>query len=108
MDSSIVDVELKLNIYCNVDDNAFLGNDSVKQQWKRSDSCYAMIQHTCVKNWGEDVFCAVGAVVISRVWSQFQTVVTTEKSASLVRAIMKLEEKWMQWISNAARSMQTR
>jgi hypothetical protein len=50
-----------------VDDKALLGNDSVKQQWKRSDSCYAMTQYTGVKNGGEYVFCVVGAVVISLV-----------------------------------------
>jgi hypothetical protein len=72
--------------YCNVDDKALLGNDSVKQQWKRSNRCYAMAQYTHVNNGDEGVFCVVGAVVISRVWSQFQITVTTEKSASLVRA----------------------
>jgi hypothetical protein len=71
-------------IYCNVDDRALLGNDSVKQQWKcllvvaeqqtayqwirrlakRSDRCYAMAQYTRVNNGGGDVFCVVGAVVI--------------------------------------------
>jgi hypothetical protein len=55
------------NKYCNVDDKAVLGNDSVKQQWKRSDRCYAMAQYTRVNNGSEDVFCVVGAVVISRV-----------------------------------------
>jgi hypothetical protein len=59
--------------YCNVDDKALLGNDSVKQQWKRSDRCYAMARYTDVNNGGEDV--------------------TAEKSASLVRATMKLKEK---------------
>jgi hypothetical protein len=44
-----------------------LGNDPVKQQWKRSDRCYVMTQYTYVNNGGEDVFCVVGAVVISRV-----------------------------------------
>jgi hypothetical protein len=53
-------------IYCDVDDKELLGNDSVKQQWKRSDRCYAMTQYTRVNNGGEDVFCVVGAVVISR------------------------------------------
>jgi hypothetical protein len=48
---------------CNVDDKALLGNDSVKQQWKRSDCCYAMTQYTHVNNGG--------------VWSQFHTTVTT-------------------------------
>jgi hypothetical protein len=48
-----------------VDDKALLGNDSVKQQWKQSDHCYAMTQYTRVNNGGEDVFCVVGAVVIS-------------------------------------------
>jgi hypothetical protein len=62
--------------YCNVDDKALLGNDSVKQQWKRSDSCYAKTQYKRVNNGGEDVFCMVGAVVILWVWSQFHT--TTE------------------------------
>jgi hypothetical protein len=36
---------------------ALLGNDSVKQQWKSSDRCYAVTQHTRVNNGGEDVFC---------------------------------------------------
>jgi hypothetical protein len=103
-----------------VDDKALLGNDSVKEQWNRSDRYYAMTQYTHVNNGGEDVFCVVGAVVTWRVWSQLQnskyssgvtTVVTavvpTEMSASLVRASMKLEEKWMQWVSDAARSTQT-
>jgi hypothetical protein len=57
----------KHNLYCNVDEKALLGNDLVKQQWKRSDRCYAMTQYTHVNNGGEDVFCVVGAVVISRV-----------------------------------------
>jgi hypothetical protein len=43
--------------YCNVDDKAMLGNDSVKKQRKRSDRCYAMVQYTGVNNGGEDVFC---------------------------------------------------
>jgi hypothetical protein len=34
-----------------------LGNDSVKQEWKRSDGCYAMTQYAHVNNGGEDVFC---------------------------------------------------
>jgi hypothetical protein len=38
--------------YYNEDDKALLGNDSVKQQWKRSDRCYAMNQYTCVNNGG--------------------------------------------------------
>jgi hypothetical protein len=29
--------------------------------------CYAMTQYTHINNVGEDVFCVVGAVVISRV-----------------------------------------
>jgi hypothetical protein len=66
-----------------MDDKALLGNNSVKQQWKRSDSRYAMTQYTCVNTGDEDVFCVVGAVVISRVWSQLQNRVTIEKSASL-------------------------
>jgi hypothetical protein len=53
--------------YCNVDDKALLGNDSVKQQLNRSDRCYAMAQYTHVNNGGEHVFYVVGAVVISRV-----------------------------------------
>jgi hypothetical protein len=53
--------------YCNVDDKALLGNDSVRQQRKRSDRRYAMTQYTRVNNGGEDVFCVVVAVVISRV-----------------------------------------
>jgi hypothetical protein len=62
-----------------VDDKALLGNDPVKQQWKRRDRCNAMTQYTHVKNADEDVFYVVGAVVISRVWSQLQNrVVTTE------------------------------
>jgi hypothetical protein len=53
-----------------------------------------MTQYTHVNNGGENVFCVVGAVVISQVWSQFQTtVVTAEKSASLVWASMKLVNK---------------
>jgi hypothetical protein len=50
-----------------VDEKALLGNDPVKQKWKRSDRCYAMAQYMSVNNWGEDVFCVVGAVVISRI-----------------------------------------
>jgi hypothetical protein len=57
---------------CNVDDKSLLGNDSVKQQWKHNDHCYAMTQYTGVNNGGEDVFCVVSAVVILRVLSQFQ------------------------------------
>jgi hypothetical protein len=49
-----------------VDDKALLGNDSVEQQWKHSDRCYAMAQYTRVNNGGKDVFCVVGAVVMSR------------------------------------------
>jgi hypothetical protein len=56
-------------IYCNVDDKALLGNDPVKQQWKRSDRCYAMTHYTHVNNGDEDIFSVVGAVVISRVLS---------------------------------------
>jgi hypothetical protein len=52
---------------------ALLGNNPVKQQWKRSDRCYAMTHYTRIHNGGEDDFCVVGAVVISRVWSQLQT-----------------------------------
>jgi hypothetical protein len=55
------------NRYCNVDDKALLGNDSVKQQWKLSNRCHSMTQYTHVNNGDEDVFCVVGAVVISRV-----------------------------------------
>jgi hypothetical protein len=40
-----------------VNDKALLGNDSVNQQWKRSDRCYAMTHYTLVNNGGEDVFC---------------------------------------------------
>jgi hypothetical protein len=40
-----------------VDDEALLGNDSVKQQWKGSDRCYAMAQYTGVNNGVENVFC---------------------------------------------------
>jgi hypothetical protein len=43
--------------YYNVDDKALLGNDPVKQQWNRSDRCYAMAQYTGVNNGVEDVFC---------------------------------------------------
>jgi hypothetical protein len=50
-----------------MDDKALLGNDSVMQQWKGSDRCYAMTQYTHVNNGGENVFCVVGAVVISQV-----------------------------------------
>jgi hypothetical protein len=51
----------------NVDDKSLLSNDPVKQQWKRSDRCYAMAQYTHVNNGDEDVFSVVGAVVISLV-----------------------------------------
>jgi hypothetical protein len=44
-------------IYCNVDDEALLGNDPVTQQWKGSDRCYATAQYTGVNNGVEDVFC---------------------------------------------------
>jgi hypothetical protein len=61
-------IGIKSITYCNVDDKALLGNDSVKQkQWNCSDRCYAMTQYTHVNNGDEDVFCVVGAVVISRV-----------------------------------------
>jgi hypothetical protein len=40
-----------------VDDEALLSNDSVKQQWKDSDRCYAMAQYIGVSNGVEDVFC---------------------------------------------------
>jgi hypothetical protein len=66
-----------LFLYCNVDDKALLGNDPVKQQWKRSDRCYVMTQYIRFNNEGKDVFSVVGAVV------------TAEKSVSLVRASMK-------------------
>jgi hypothetical protein len=55
-----------------VDDEALLGNDPVKQQWKGSDRCYAMTQYTHVNNGDEDVFSVVAAVVISRERRQFQ------------------------------------
>jgi hypothetical protein len=71
--------------YCNVNDKALLGNDSVKQQWKRSDRCYAMTQCTHINNGGEDVFYVVGAVVISQV-------VATEKSASLTHCVYSKTE----------------
>jgi hypothetical protein len=48
-----------------VDDEALLGNDSVKQQWKGSDCCYAMAQYTGVNNGVETS--VVGVVVISQV-----------------------------------------
>jgi hypothetical protein len=51
---------------CNKDDKALLGNDSVRQQWKCSDRCYAIAQYTHVNNGGENV-CVVSEVVISRV-----------------------------------------
>jgi hypothetical protein len=60
-------VKLSRTLYCNVDDKALLGNDSIKQQWKSSNRCYAMTQYTHVNNGDEDVFCVVGAVLISRV-----------------------------------------
>jgi hypothetical protein len=44
------------HIYCNVDDEALLDNGPVTQQWKGSDRCYAMDQHTGVNNGVEDVF----------------------------------------------------
>jgi hypothetical protein len=40
-----------------MDDKALLGNDSVKQEWKGSDRCYAIAQYTGVNNGVEDVFC---------------------------------------------------
>jgi hypothetical protein len=43
--------------YCNVDDEALLGNDPVTQQWKGSDRCYAMAQYTGANNGVEDIFC---------------------------------------------------
>jgi hypothetical protein len=67
-----VRVPRNLETYCNADNKPLLGNYTVTQQWKRSDRCYAMAQYTRVNNGGEDVFCVFGAVVISRVWSQFQ------------------------------------
>jgi hypothetical protein len=64
---------------CNVDNKALLGNDSVKQQWKRIDRCHATTEYTGVNNGGEDVFPVVDAVVISRiVTTVVTTVVTTE------------------------------
>jgi hypothetical protein len=42
--------------YCNMDDEALLGNDPVRQQWKGSDRCYAMAQYTSANNGVEDVF----------------------------------------------------
>jgi hypothetical protein len=85
-----------------VDDKTLLGNDPVKQQWKGGNRCQAMAQYTGVNNGVKDVFCVVGAVVISRVWSQLRnssdnrtvtTVVTTlestEKSANAV--LLKFE-----------------
>jgi hypothetical protein len=47
-----------------VDDEALIGNDPVKQQWKGSYRCYAMAQYTGVNNGVEDVFYVVGAAVI--------------------------------------------
>jgi hypothetical protein len=44
-------------LYCNVDDEALIGNDSVTQQWKSSDRCNEMAQYTDVNNEVEDVFC---------------------------------------------------
>jgi hypothetical protein len=78
-----------------VDDEALLGNDSVKQQWKSSDHCYAMTQYTGVNNGVEDVFCGrCGGYITSMkpVTEQCKTAVrtvrvvvaTAEKSASLV------------------------
>jgi hypothetical protein len=61
-------IQIKMGLitkpYCNVDDEAFLGNDPVKQQWKGSDCCYAMAQYTGVNNGVEDVFWMVSAAVI--------------------------------------------
>jgi hypothetical protein len=50
--------------YCNVDNEALLGNGPVKQQWKGSDRCYAITQYTGVNNGVKDAFCMVGAAVI--------------------------------------------
>jgi hypothetical protein len=51
-----------------VDDKALLGNDSVKQQWKRSDRCYAVAQYTRVNNGGEDVFCGFTLILSTICW----------------------------------------
>jgi hypothetical protein len=52
--------------YCNVDDEALLGNDTVKQYKKGSDHCYAMARYTGVNNGVKDVFFVVGAAVIQQ------------------------------------------
>jgi hypothetical protein len=59
--------DFKSYSYCNVDNKALLGDDPVTQQWKGSDRCYAMTQYPGDNSGDEDVFCVVGAVVISRV-----------------------------------------
>jgi hypothetical protein len=74
-----------------VDDKALLGNDPVKQQWKRSNRCYAMTQYTHVNNGDEDVFFVVGAVLYheyeaSSTKQSSDNKVTTEKSASAVQS----------------------
>jgi hypothetical protein len=75
---ALVTFLMVMQIYCNVNDKALLGNDSVKQQWKyqfllvvaeqqaahqiirrlakRSGRCYAMTQYTRVNNGGGDIF----------------------------------------------------
>jgi hypothetical protein len=65
-----------------------------------------MTQYAHVNNGGESVFCVVGAVVISRVWSQFHQQ-SDNWEVSQLSFSMKLEEKWMQWISDTARGTQT-
>jgi hypothetical protein len=77
-----------------VDDEALLGNDSAKQQWKGSDRYYAMAQYAGVNNGLEDVFCGrYGGYITSmkpvphnryRTEQSSDNRVTTEKSASLV------------------------
>jgi hypothetical protein len=71
------------DIYCNVDDEAFLGNDPVTQQWKGSDHCYTMAQYTGANNGVEDVFCGrCGGYIRSDNITE-----STEKSAEVVQEV---------------------
>jgi hypothetical protein len=82
--------------YCNVDDKALLGNDSVKQQWKRSDRCYAMIQHTTTME-------AKMFSVWSVRWLYHEYEASSKQQSDNWEvgqfSTSQYEEKWMQWIS---------
>jgi hypothetical protein len=72
-----------------VDGKALLGNDPIKQQLESK------------------MFYVVGAVVISRVWSQLQKRVTTEKSAEAVHFEVELDTSEVKQKKKVRRREQT-